>query len=75
MPKEYDNEMRGVLFENDKKGNEKAPDMKGDAQIKGERVQIAGWKRVSKSGRRYMQLVFEEPQQGARPPKDNSGGW
>jgi hypothetical protein len=26
---EYDNELRGVLFENDKQGNEKRPDYTG----------------------------------------------
>lgn len=42
------------LFENDKKGNEKAPDYKGKGLIDGKEVRVAIWKRTSKSGIEYL---------------------
>ena len=47
----YDNTNRGVLFKNDKKGNEKAPDYKGKVNIEGKDKDIAGWIREGKSGK------------------------
>ena len=47
------------LFENDKKGNEKAPDFKGKGLINGEEVKIAVWKRKSASGIEYLSGVIE----------------
>ena len=48
------------LFENDKKGNEKAPDYKGRGLIDGKEVKIAVWKRKSQSGIEYLSGVVEE---------------
>ena len=47
----YDNTNSGVLFKNDKKGNEKAPDYKGKVNIDGKDKDIAGWIREGKSGK------------------------
>jgi uncharacterized protein (DUF736 family) len=47
----YDNTNSGVLFKNDKKGNEKAPDYKGKVNIEGKEKDIAGWIREGKSGK------------------------
>jgi len=47
----YDNKNSGVLFKNDKKGNEKAPDYKGKVNIEGKEKDIAGWIREGKSGK------------------------
>jgi uncharacterized protein (DUF736 family) len=47
----YDNKNSGVLFKNDKKGNEKAPDYKGKVNIEGKDKDIAGWIREGKSGK------------------------
>jgi len=46
----------GAMFPNDKKGNEKAPDMTGNALWKGEEIQLAGWKTKSKDGKPYMSV-------------------
>lgn len=43
-------EGKGVLFSNDKKGNPKAPDFKGDIMIDGRTYRISGWKRQSAYG-------------------------
>lgn len=67
MP-EYNNELTGVLFPNDKKGNEKAPDFKGDCQIDGVKIQVAAWSRKSKGGQPYISLKFEKP----KPSRDST---
>ncbi len=58
MP-DYDNELRGALFKNDKKGNDKAPDYKGPAQIKGIEYDMSAWLRTARSGQKYMSVHFE----------------
>ena len=47
----YDNTNSIVLFKNDKKGNEKAPDYKGKGNIDGKDKVAAGWIREGKSGK------------------------
>lgn len=49
------------LFENDKKGNDKAPDFKGKGLIDGKEVRVAIWKRKSASGIEYLSGTIEEP--------------
>jgi uncharacterized protein (DUF736 family) len=61
----YDNTNSGVLFKNDKKGNEKAPDYKGKINVNGKELEIAGWVREGKSGK-FISLKVSEPRQ-----KDN----
>jgi hypothetical protein len=62
---EYNNENRGVLFENDRRnGNSKAPYWKGQCTIKtpdGELVElwISGWEQNSRSGDPFISLSFE----------------
>lgn len=56
----YDNTNSGVLFKNDKKGNEKAPDYKGKINIDGKEKEIAGWIREGKSGQ-FLSLKISEP--------------
>lgn len=56
----YDNTNRGVLFPNDKKGNDKAPDFKGTININGEEKQLAAWKKTSEKGN-LLSLTVSEP--------------
>jgi uncharacterized protein (DUF736 family) len=56
----YDNTNSGVLFKNDKKGNEKAPDYKGKVNIEGKEKEIAGWIREGKSGK-FISIKISEP--------------
>lgn len=53
---QYDDELRGVLFKNDRKATERDPDYKGEAQVRGEKFWLSAWIRESKSGRKYMAL-------------------
>ncbi len=60
---EYDNTNSGALFRNDKKGNDKAPDYKGNLNVDGKEKQIAAWLKTSAKGVKYMSLSVSEPYQ------------
>ena len=65
---QYDNNMSGVLFKNDKKGNDKRPDYRGTAVIDGVDLNISAWIKASqKTGDKFMSLRFEPKK--AAPPK------
>lgn len=55
----YDNNMTGVLFPNDKKGNEKAPVYKGKITFNNVEYDLAGWVNESASGK-FMSLRVSE---------------
>lgn len=56
---EYNNELQGSLFKNDKKTTDSHPDYKGSAQINGEEFWLSAWVNTSKEGKKYMKLKFE----------------
>lgn len=51
----------GILYGNDKNGNDKAPDWSGKLDAR-EDLRIAGWK-GQKDGKHYLQLKVSEKQQ------------
>lgn len=53
-------DLSGVLFKNDKKGNEKAPDYTGDCLIAGSKLRISAWIKEGAKGK-FMSLAFSEP--------------
>lgn len=57
---EYDNNMRGVLFKNDQKGNESAPWYKGNIEIDGVKYELAAWLKESKAGNKFLSLKAEK---------------
>jgi hypothetical protein len=73
MP-DYDNNMRGVLFKNDKKQSDKHPDYKGNAEIEGVEYWVSAWIKTSGKGAKFMSMSFQAkeeqpaPQQTSRPP-------
>jgi len=54
-----------VMFDNDKKGNDAAPDYSGPVGEKGspDEKRIAGWRRM-KDGKPYMSFQISDKQQG-----------
>lgn len=58
----------GALFANDKKGNDKAPDAKGNATVNGRAVSVSAWWRTSKAGTEYLSLAFDEPRERQAAP-------
>lgn len=61
---QYDNEMRGVLFKNDKEGNEARPDYKGKIQIGGVEYWLSAWIKEGQKGK-FMSLKAEEQKKAA----------
>jgi uncharacterized protein (DUF736 family) len=57
MP-DYDNNMRGVLFQN-KKDKETHPDYKGSCEIEGVEYWVSGWKKLSKANAPFLSLSFQ----------------
>jgi hypothetical protein len=67
---EYSNENRGSLFKNDKKTEEKHPDMSGSINIDGTEYWISGWKKQSKAGTGFISLSVrpkEQVRQSSQP--------
>mgnify|MGYP005828302541 FL=1 len=61
----------GVFFENDKKGNDNAPDYSGPVEdyATNKSMQVAGWKKATSDGSNYLSIQVTERQGGggARP--------
>ena len=65
----------GALFQHDRKGNEKAPSMKGDITIGGVKYKLAAWTKETKAGAKFFSLKAEEPQAqeaAAKPAKQTA---
>jgi hypothetical protein len=54
-----DYENSGVLFKNDKKGNERSPDYSGKINIDGREMRLAAWIKEGKAGK-FMSLKVSE---------------
>lgn len=68
MSQQYDNNLTGVMFVNDKQGNEKRPDWKGSLEIDGVHYWVSGWIRKSARGELIsLKLEKKEKQQAAAP--------
>ena len=64
MPKQFDNEKKGVLFKNEgDKKKENGPDYSGTATIEGTEYFMDAWINTSDSGRKYMSFRFKAKQQ------------
>lgn len=78
---DYDNNMRGVLFRNDKGDNPKRPDMTGNLEIDGTKYRVSAWNKTSqKTGAEFLSFVVEENDgsrqangQQASSPQSNGG--
>ncbi|MDE2022082.1 MAG: hypothetical protein KGI71_04225 [Patescibacteria group bacterium] len=57
---EYDNNLRGALFKNEKRPGKNDPDYKGQAEIDRKPYWVSAWINESKKdGSKYMALRFE----------------
>ncbi len=63
-------ELKFNLFRNDKKGNDKAPDYRGNTQDKA--YDVACWLKDDKNGNKYLSCVLKDAQQ-KQPSAPNSG--
>jgi hypothetical protein len=78
--RQYDNELRGVLFKNEKKRDERDADYTGSAQVKGQQYFLDAWIKESTKpgGKKFMSLRLKpkmaREHQGApnNPPSPGS---
>ncbi len=66
----FDNTNRGVLFPNDKKGNEKRPDFTGDLNVGGVEYRLSAWKKASKQGNNFLSISVQLKEGQKIPPKN-----
>jgi uncharacterized protein (DUF736 family) len=55
----------GSLFKNEKKTAENQPDYKGNFMLNGKIIEVAGWVKESKSGKKFVSLKVEAQGQRA----------
>jgi hypothetical protein len=65
---QYDNELRGSTFKNDRKEKETHPDYTGTCQIDGKEYYISTWVKESKSGKKYFSHSFKAKEAPAPAP-------
>jgi len=63
---EYDNTNRGNLFKNDKKEEEKHPDLNGSINVGGKDYWLSAWKKTSKAGTPFWSLSVRPKQEQTR---------
>lgn len=74
---EYDNNMRGVLFVNDKGDNPNRPDYTGNCEIDGKKYRISSWKKTSQKGTTFLSMSLElddGSRQSAQPQQPQQSG-
>jgi len=61
-----------ALFKNDKEGNEKRPDYRGDGiDLEGNAIEVAAWIKQGKNGK-FMSCRFK-PKEAKRHPNERAG--
>ena len=64
----------GSLFKNDRKQNDRQPDLTGTAIINGKTWRISAWKKTSRDGSKtFLSLEFNEPTQAYAPQNTPRG--
>jgi uncharacterized protein (DUF736 family) len=66
MTQQYSNENRGSLFKNEKKTEDKHPDLGGTLNVDGTDYWISGWTKVSKGGQKFISLSIRPKQDQTR---------
>jgi len=65
----YETNLTGVMFQNDKAGNEKRPDWKGSVEIDGVHYWCSGWSRQSAKGPLISMKLEKKEAQSAQVAK------
>lgn len=63
---QFDPTNRGTLFKNEKKTEDRHPDMNGSINIEGKEYWISGWKKVSKAGTGFISLSVRAKEEQTR---------
>lgn len=59
---------QGTLFKNDKDGNDKRPDYRGELMLDGTLMEVAGWIKEGKRGKWVSLSVKPKEERPAAPP-------
>lgn len=61
MNKEFDNDMRGVMFKNKDKNEDHPnwPNYNGSCEIEGKEYWLAAWVKTAKSGKKFLSIAFK----------------
>lgn len=59
----------GSLFLNDKKGNERAPNYRGDILLDGVVYELAGWVKTTQKGDKFLSLAGKPKEEKKEAPK------
>lgn len=62
MENKYDNVNRGVLFRDEKRTNERAPEYTGTINVAGKDFRLSAWVKESKAGKKFLSLAVSIPQ-------------
>lgn len=65
----YDNNMSGALFKNDKRQSENHPNYRGSCEINNEQYWVSAWVKKDKNGNAYMSLSFQPKEQPTQVAK------
>lgn len=59
MSEQYDNELRGVLFKNNRRVKDTQPEYTGNVQVGGQEYWLSGWVKTStKDGSKFFSLAL-----------------
>lgn len=60
---EYDNNLRGALFKNNKRTEERQPEYTGNCEIDGKEYWVSAWVRESKNGTKFFSMAYTPKEQ------------
>jgi uncharacterized protein (DUF736 family) len=66
---DFDKTNRGAVFKNDRKEGENDPDFKGTLNVDGVDHWVNGWRKVSKSGVKFLSLSIKRKTETNSKPK------
>ena len=69
----YSNVGRANIFKNKFKKSDREPDLKGDGEIMGNKVAIAGWFKEDKNSNRFLSLSFDDMIEADTTPHKKNG--
>ena len=63
MSEQYDNNLRGALFKNQKRTEERQPEYTGNCEIDGKEYWVSAWVRESKNGQKFFSMAYTPKEQ------------
>ena len=72
MSEQYDNELRGVLFKNNRRVKDSQPEYTGNCQIGNKEFWVSAWVKTSKDGNKFFSMSYTEKDQAPVTATDSS---